>query len=75
MTHASTDNTRPMSGNKMLAEYANLASLHDALGVLVVLKVITRDQQVQFTRKFMEDRPEFRKAVEAAMNAGLSRGE
>ena len=60
-----------LKGNALLAEYANLASLHNALGVLVGLKVITRDEQVNFTRKFMADRPEFRKAVEEAMNAGI----
>lgn len=62
---------RSMSGNKLMAEYANLASLHDALGVLVCLKVLSRDEQIKYTRKFMEDRPEFRKAVEEAMNAGI----
>lgn len=60
-----------MNGNALLAEYANLASLHDALGVLVGLKVMTRDDQIKYTRKFMTDRPEFKKAVEQAMNAGL----
>jgi hypothetical protein len=62
---------RALNGNALLAEYANLSSLHDALGVLVGLKVITRDEQIAYTRKFMQDRPEFKKAVEAAMNAGL----
>lgn len=72
---SSTTPPERMSGNAMLAEYANLASLHDALGVLVGLKIITREQQVEYTRKFMTDRPEFRKAVEAAMNAGLHKGD
>lgn len=60
-----------MNGNKLLAEYANLATLHDALGVLVGYKVISDDDRIRLTRKFMDDRPEFRKAVEAAMNAGI----
>jgi len=59
-----------MNSNQMMAEYANLSHLHDALAVLVSLKVITRDEQVKFTRKFMEDRPAFRDAVQQAMTAG-----
>lgn len=59
-----------MNSTQMLAEYANLGTLHDALNVLVGYKIITPEQQVQFTRKFMEDRPEFKAAVQQAMNAG-----
>jgi hypothetical protein len=60
-----------MTGNQMLAEYANLGTLHDALGVLVGLKVISDEDRIRYTRKFMEDRPEFKEAVQQAMNAGL----
>lgn len=65
-----SDGTK-MSGNALLAEYANLSELHDALSVLVHFKLVTHDEQIAFTRKFMADRPEFRKAVEEAMNAGF----
>jgi hypothetical protein len=60
-----------LNGNKLMAEYANLATLHDALGVLVGLKIISADDRIRLTRKFMDDRPEFRDAVQEAMNAGI----
>lgn len=66
-----TDGNDKLSGNKMLAEYANLATVHDALAVLVGFNILTHDDRIRLTRKFMDDRPAFKKAVEAAMNAGL----
>jgi hypothetical protein len=56
-----------MNGNKLMAEYANLATLHDALAVLVGHKVITHEERIKLTRKFMDDRPEFKEAVAKAM--------
>ena len=70
---AVNDTPKKLSAAALMAEYANLAELHDALGKLVALNIITRDEQVKYTRKFMEDRPQFRDAVQEAMNAGIHR--
>lgn len=51
----------------LMAEYARLADAHDALAKLVALKVITPDEQIRLTRKFMDDRPEFKRHVAEAM--------
>ncbi len=59
-----------MNAAKMLAEYANLATVHDALAVLVGFKIITQEDRIKLTRKFMDDRPEFKDAVQQAMTKG-----
>ena len=56
-----------MNGNALMAEYANLATLHDALAVLVGFKIISHEDRIRLTRKFMDDRPEFKEAVAKAM--------
>lgn len=56
-----------MNGNKLMAEYANLATLHDALAVLVGYNIINHEDRIRLTRKFMDDRPEFKAAVAKAM--------
>ena len=56
-----------MNGNKLMAEYANLSTLHDALAVLVGFKIISHEDRIRLTRKFMDDRPDFKAAVAKAM--------
>jgi hypothetical protein len=60
-----------MNSNQLMAEYANLATLHDALAVLVGYKIITHEDRIRLTRKFMDDRPEFKEAVAKAMGGSV----
>jgi hypothetical protein len=56
-----------MNTVQLMAEYARLADCHNALATLVSLKVITADEQIRLTRKFMDDRPDFKQHVAEAM--------
>lgn len=56
---------------EMMAEYARLGDVHRALGLLLVYGVITAEDQVRLTRKFMDDRPAFKAAVAKAMGASV----
>ena len=58
----------------VMAEYANLATVNDALAVLVSNKVIDHEERLRLTRKFMTDRPEFHAAVAAAMGGSVGDG-
>lgn len=56
-----------MTTVEVMAEYARLGQVHDACGLLVALKVISSEDRIRLTRKFMDDRPEFKEAVAKAM--------
>lgn len=56
-----------MTTVEIMAEYGRLGQLHDALGLLVALKIISDGDRIRLTRKFMDDRPAFKEAVAEAM--------
>jgi len=52
-----------------MTEYARLAEAHKALDTLVSLRLLTQDESVRLMRKFIDDRPEFKKHVAEAMGS------
>lgn len=56
-----------MKPAELMAEYARLTDLHHALSTMQVLKLITDVEKTAYIRKFMEARPDFKKAVAQAM--------
>lgn len=57
----------------LMAEYARLAQAHEALDMLVALKLITSDDRMRLMRKFLDDRPEFKQHVAEAMGGTVAK--
>lgn len=56
-----------------LIEMAMLNKVHEALLLLVEAKLIPDSERTRLIRKFMDDRPDFTKAVQESFNKAEAR--